>query len=337
MRCLSRHDTTRHYTTRASRLHPPPALSLPPTALPLPPTALPSLPLLSLPPHRSPLPPTAVPSHPTALPSPCGPPGFQAWDTAQALSSYVRGMLTSAAILRGVGVGQQVRGRAGGGVWCGVWCGGAEALGSAVGLGGATAVARAVRAAFRTSAARGPGYGCNWAGGAARGGVRQQGSNAPCALPPPPAPLPALPPPPALYASAPPTPTLHPPLISPRTSTLTPPLISLNPCPTPPPPPPPPPHTTICTGLQSAGRRVHVLFARHGRHGGGHPVRIRRGASLLGKEQGKGLAYCKCMRGLEGRRTKDGFMNCLYFSVLSGGFYGHAPRPLPPLPAPASS
>ncbi|KAG2451206.1 hypothetical protein HYH02_003813 [Chlamydomonas schloesseri] len=33
---------------------------------------------------------------------------FQAWDTVQALSSYVRGMLTSAAILRGVGVGQQV-------------------------------------------------------------------------------------------------------------------------------------------------------------------------------------------------------------------------------------
>ncbi|KXZ54865.1 hypothetical protein GPECTOR_4g937 [Gonium pectorale] len=34
--------------------------------------------------------------------------GFQAWDTVQALSSYVRGMLSSAAILRGVGVGQKV-------------------------------------------------------------------------------------------------------------------------------------------------------------------------------------------------------------------------------------
>ncbi|KAG2490919.1 hypothetical protein HYH03_010832 [Edaphochlamys debaryana] len=32
---------------------------------------------------------------------------FQAWDTVQALCSYVRGMLTSAAIMRGVGVGEQ--------------------------------------------------------------------------------------------------------------------------------------------------------------------------------------------------------------------------------------
>ncbi|EFJ48602.1 hypothetical protein VOLCADRAFT_90737 [Volvox carteri f. nagariensis] len=33
--------------------------------------------------------------------------GFQTWDTIQALSSYVRGVLTSQAILRGVGVGQE--------------------------------------------------------------------------------------------------------------------------------------------------------------------------------------------------------------------------------------
>lgn len=33
---------------------------------------------------------------------------FQSWDTVQALSSYIRGLLTSQAVLKGVGVGQQV-------------------------------------------------------------------------------------------------------------------------------------------------------------------------------------------------------------------------------------
>lgn len=33
---------------------------------------------------------------------------FQAWDTFQALTSYIRGLLTSQAVLKGVGVGQQV-------------------------------------------------------------------------------------------------------------------------------------------------------------------------------------------------------------------------------------
>ena len=33
---------------------------------------------------------------------------FQVWDSIQALSSYIRGMLSSQAILKGVGVGQQV-------------------------------------------------------------------------------------------------------------------------------------------------------------------------------------------------------------------------------------
>lgn len=41
--------------------------------------------------------------------TPLLPAGFQAWDTVQALCSYVRGMLSSQAILKGVGVGQQVR------------------------------------------------------------------------------------------------------------------------------------------------------------------------------------------------------------------------------------
>ena len=34
---------------------------------------------------------------------------FQAWDSVQALCSYVRGMICSQAILQGIGVGQQVR------------------------------------------------------------------------------------------------------------------------------------------------------------------------------------------------------------------------------------
>ena len=40
-------------------------------------------------------------------PSSCA--GFQAWDSVQALCSYVRGMLTSQALLAGVGVGRVVR------------------------------------------------------------------------------------------------------------------------------------------------------------------------------------------------------------------------------------
>ena len=35
-------------------------------------------------------------------------PDFQLWDSTQALCSYVRGMLTSQAILAGIGVGEQV-------------------------------------------------------------------------------------------------------------------------------------------------------------------------------------------------------------------------------------
>ena len=34
---------------------------------------------------------------------------FQAWDSIQALCSYVRGMICSQAILQGIGVGKQVR------------------------------------------------------------------------------------------------------------------------------------------------------------------------------------------------------------------------------------
>ena len=34
---------------------------------------------------------------------------FQAWDSIQALCSYVRGMICSQAILQGIGVGEQVR------------------------------------------------------------------------------------------------------------------------------------------------------------------------------------------------------------------------------------
>lgn len=33
---------------------------------------------------------------------------FQAWDTVQAVSSYVRGMLSSQAIMHGIGVGREV-------------------------------------------------------------------------------------------------------------------------------------------------------------------------------------------------------------------------------------
>lgn len=47
--------------------------------------------------------PMCLPHHPTDYLS------FQAWDTFQALTSYIRGLLTSQAVLRGVGVGQQVR------------------------------------------------------------------------------------------------------------------------------------------------------------------------------------------------------------------------------------
>jgi hypothetical protein len=35
--------------------------------------------------------------------------GFQVWDTVQALSSYVRWMLSSHAIMTGMGVGNEVR------------------------------------------------------------------------------------------------------------------------------------------------------------------------------------------------------------------------------------
>jgi 2-keto-3-deoxy-6-phosphogluconate aldolase len=35
--------------------------------------------------------------------------GYQAWDSVQALCSYVRGMLTSQALLTGVGVGRAAR------------------------------------------------------------------------------------------------------------------------------------------------------------------------------------------------------------------------------------
>jgi hypothetical protein len=35
--------------------------------------------------------------------------GFVAWNTVQAISSYVRGVLSSHAVFRGVGVGSQVR------------------------------------------------------------------------------------------------------------------------------------------------------------------------------------------------------------------------------------
>ena len=36
-------------------------------------------------------------------------PGFQVWDTVQAVSSYVRGMLSSQAVMTGIGVGKEVR------------------------------------------------------------------------------------------------------------------------------------------------------------------------------------------------------------------------------------
>ena len=47
--------------------------------------------------------PTALP--PLAGPHPHPPAGYQLWDSIQGLSSYVRGMLSSQAMLAGVGVG----------------------------------------------------------------------------------------------------------------------------------------------------------------------------------------------------------------------------------------